>query len=140
MAHGVAERRALHQLRLGVLVADGAGQAGVQRAVPVGVGLVQTLLARRVVFVLAVGEHALAGGADGARRAAARRQVEEEVVVADAHGVVGVGARRLHAHQAGAQRAGLAALAQAVLLREGLACRWGVGGGEGERGQRSAGG
>lgn len=134
MAHGVAERRALLQLRLGVLVADGAGQAGVQRALLVGEGLVQALLAHRVVVVLAVGEHALAGGADGARRAAARRVVEEEVVVADAHGVVGVGARSLHAHQAGALGAGLAALAQAVAFGEGLAC------GEGRGGQAREGG
>lgn len=131
---GVAERRALLQLLLGVLVADGAGQAGVQRAVAVGEGLLHALLAHRVVVVPAHGVHALAGGADGAGRAAVRVAVVEVVVVAHAHGVVGVGARRLHAHQAGALGAGLAALAQAVVLRVGLACR---GGGE-VKGQRSA--
>lgn len=123
MADGVADRRALLQLRLGVLVADAAGQAGVQGAVAVGEGLVYARLACGVVVVVAVGEHALARRADGARRAAARHLVEEEVVVAHTDGVVGVGARRLHAHQASAQGAGQALLGDAVVLREGLAWR-----------------
>lgn len=141
MADGVADRRALLQLYLGVLVADAAGQAGVQGAVAVGEGLVHTRLAHGVVVVVAVGEHALARRADGARRAAARHVVEEEVVVAHADGVVGVGARRLHAHQAGALGAGQALLGDAVVLREGLAWRrrrgdWMGGGGRRRRGRR----
>ncbi|TNN50526.1 hypothetical protein EYF80_039275 [Liparis tanakae] len=108
---------------------DGAGQAGVQGAVAVGVGVVHALLAHRVVVVFAVGEHALARRAHGARLAAVLQLVEEEVVVADAVGVVGVGAGRLHAHQAGALGAGPALLRHAVVLRVGLACRGGGGGG-----------
>lgn len=123
MTDGVRGGRALRQLGLGVLVADGAGQAGVQRALPVRVGVVQTLLAQRVAVVLAVREHALAHRAHRARLAAPRHRVQEVVVVADADGVVGVGAGRLHAHQAGAERARPALLRVAVVLREGLACR-----------------
>lgn len=135
MADGVGDGRALLQLCLRVLVADGAGQAGVQRAVPVRVGVVHTLLARRVPVVLAVREDALARGAHGARLAAARHRVQEVVVVAHAHGVVGVGARRLHPHQARAQRARMALLRVAVVLREGLAC-----GGEEEEEEERGGG
>lgn len=112
---GVRGGRARGQLGLGVLVADGAGQAGVQPALPVGVGVVQTLLAHRVVVVLAVRVHALAHGAHGARLAVAQHRVEEEVVVADADGIVGVGAGRLHPHQAGAERARPALLRVAVV-------------------------
>lgn len=123
MADGVRGGRALRQLGLGVLVADGAGQAGVQRAVPVRVGVVQTLLAQRVALILAVREHALAHRAHRARLAAPQHGLEEVVVVADADGIVGVGAGRLHPHQAGAERARPALLRVAVVLREGLACR-----------------
>lgn len=129
MTDGVRGGRALRQLGLRVLVADGAGQAGVQRAVPVRVGVVHALLAQRVVAVPAVREHALAHRAHRARLAAARHRVEEVVVVADADGVVGVGAGGLHPHQAGAQRARPALLRVAVVHREGLT--WGGGGEEG---------
>lgn len=122
MTEGVRGGRALRQLGLGVLVADGAGQAGVQRALPVRVGVVHTLLAQRVALVLAVQEHALARRAHRARFAAPRHRLEEVVVVADADGIVGVGAGRLHPHQAGAERARPARLRVAVDLREGLAC------------------
>lgn len=120
---GVRGGRALGQLGLGLLVADGAGQAGVQGALPVRVGVVQTLLAHRVAVVLAVQIHASARRAHRARLAPTRYGVQEVVVVADADGVVGVGAGRLHPHQAGAERAGRALLRVAVVLREGLTCR-----------------
>lgn len=120
---GVRGGRALGQLGLGLLVADGAGQAGVQGALPVRVGVVHTLLAHRVPVVPAVHIHATARRAHRARLAPARYGVQEVVVVADADGVVGVGAGRLHPHQAGAEGAGGAPLRVAVVPREGLACR-----------------
>jgi len=115
--------RALPQLYLTVLVTEGAGQAGVEGAVPVGVGVVHALLAHRVVLVFAVRVHAPARRAHRTRLALALHLVEEEVVVADAVGVVGVGAGRLHPHQAGALGAGPALLCDAVVLRVGLTCR-----------------
>lgn len=134
MADRVTDRRAHGQLYLRLLVTDGAGQAGVQGALPVGVGIVHTLLTHGVVVVLAVREHALARRAHGARLALARYRVEEVVVVADADGVVGVGAGRLHPHQAGALCAGLALLRHTVVLGEGLTCR-GEDGGQKETGE-----
>lgn len=122
MADRVAERRAHGQLYLRLLVTDGAGQAGVQGALPVRVRIVHALLAHGVVVVSAVREHALALRAHGAQLALARDGVEEVVVVADADGVVGVGAGLLHPHEAGALGAGLALLGHAVVLGEGLAC------------------
>lgn len=136
MADGVVGRRAHAQLHLRFLVADGAREAGLQGALPVGEGVVHALLAHRVVVVVAVRVHALPRRAHGARLAAAGDPVEEVVVVAGADGVVGVGAGRLQPHQAGALCARLALLRVTVVLREGLACggsRGRVEGGE-ERG------
>lgn len=116
MADGVADGRAHSQLYLNALIADGARQARVQGALPVGVGVVQTLLTQRVVVVLAVRQHALARRAHRTGLAAARQLAEEEAVVADTDGVVGVGARRLHPHQASALGAGLTYLRVAVVL------------------------
>lgn len=59
------------QLYLSFLITDGAGQAGVEGAFPVGEGIVQTLLTHRVVIVLAVREHALACRAHRTRLALA---------------------------------------------------------------------
>lgn len=66
------------------------------------------------MVVLAVRVDALAGRAHGARLALLRQGVEEEVVVADADGVVEVGAGRLHPHEAGALGAGPALVRVAV--------------------------
>lgn len=104
------------QLYLTVLVTDGAGQAGVEGALPVRVGIVHALLAHRVVFVFAVREHALARRAHRTRHALTGYPVEEKIVVADADGVVGVGAWRLHPHQAEALCACPALLCVTVVL------------------------
>lgn len=126
MTDRVAVWRALCQLYFADLVTDGAGQAGVEGTLPIGVGILHARLAHRVVIVRAVHEHSLAGRAHRAGRAGGRHLVEEEAVVADANGVVGVGAGRLHPHQAGTLSAGTAFLCEAVVLREGLT--WGKGG------------
>lgn len=123
MADRVTGRRAHSLLRLRVLVTDGAGQAGVEGALPVGEGIVHTLLTHRVVFVFAVREHALARRTHRAQLALSGPRVQEVVVVADADGVVGVGAGRLHPHEAGALGAGPALLRVTVDLRVGLTCR-----------------
>lgn len=116
MTDGVLRGRARAQLQLRVFVADGAGQAGLERAVRVREGVVQTRLAHGVVIEGAVRVHALPRGTHRARLAAAGDDVEEEAVVADAHGVVGVGARRLEPHQARALCARPALLRVAVVL------------------------
>lgn len=116
MTDRVADWCAHGQLFLGFFITDGAGQAGVKGAFPVRESLVQTLLAHRVVIVLAVFVHALADRAHRARHTPARYRVKEIVVVADADGVVGVGAGRLHPHEAGALGAGPALLGVAVVL------------------------
>lgn len=113
---GVTSRCAHSQLGLRFFITDGAGQAGVKGAVPVGVSIVQTLLTHRVVIVLTVSVHALACRAHGAWHTPARYRVEEIVVGADADGVVGVRARRLHPHQAQALGAGPALLCVTVVL------------------------
>ena len=115
MTDRVPGGRALSQLCLRFLIADGAGQAGFQGALPVGEGVVDALLAHRVVVVLAVTVHASPQRAHRTRLAAPRDGVEEVVVVADADGVVGVGAGRLQPHQAGALRARAALLCVAVV-------------------------
>lgn len=98
MTDRVADGRALLQLCLCLLVTDGAGQTGVQGAVPLREGIVHTLFTHRVVVVGAVLVHTLSHRADRARLALPRDLTQEEVVVANADGVVGVSAGRLHAH------------------------------------------
>lgn len=59
VADRVTGRRALSNQRLDVVFTDGAGQAGVEGALSVRVGIVLTLLTHRVVIVFAVRVHAL---------------------------------------------------------------------------------
>lgn len=122
MTDRVADWCAHGQLCLSVFFTDGAGQAGVKGALPVRVGIVHALLAHRVAIVFAVLVHALADWAHRTRHTLARCRVKEIVVVADADGVVGVGAGRLHPHEAGTLSAGPALLRVTVVLREGLTC------------------
>lgn len=91
----VAVRRALDQLYLGFLVADGAGQARLEGALAVRVGIVHTLLTHGVVLVFTVRVHTLPHRANRAGLAATGNGVEEVVVVAITDGVVGVGAGSL---------------------------------------------
>lgn len=114
--------RAFSQLCLGFLVTDGAGQAGVEVAVLLRESIVHTFLTHGIVVVFAVTEHTLSRRANRARLALPRHQAEEVVVVADADGVVGVGAGCLHPHQARALSAGPTLLRVAVVLRERLTC------------------
>lgn len=116
--------RALSQLRLRVLITDGTRQTGFEGALSVREGIVHALFAHRVVFMVTVAEHALSYWTDCAVLAAACVVIEEVVVVADAHGIVGVRAGRLQPHQAGTLLARLTLLCVTVVLREGLTCRW----------------
>lgn len=116
VAEGVADGRAGAQLHLDALITYGAGQAGVQGAVPVGVGVVYTLLTHRVMVVLAVCQHALARRAHRAGLAAPRHLTQVVVVVTHADGIVGVSAGRLHAHQTCTHGAGDTGVCVAVGL------------------------
>lgn len=116
MTDRVTGRCAHSHLYLSFLITDGAGQARVEGTFPVREGIVQTLLTHGVVIVFAVREHTLACRANRTRLALARHRVEEVVVVADADGVVGVGAGRVHSHQAGTLGAGPALLRVTVVL------------------------
>ncbi len=84
--------RAVPQENLYFLLADGAGQAGVQRALLVRVGVVQTLLTECVVGVLAAHHHTMSAWTHGAQLALVRQVVHEVGVVAHTHSVVGVSA------------------------------------------------
>lgn len=112
----VAVGRALSQLYLRFLVTDGAGQAGFEVTVPVGECIVEALFADRVVIVFTVSQHALSDRAQCTGLAAAGDFVEEVVVVADADGIVGVGAGSLQPHQAGALSARSALLCVTIIL------------------------
>lgn len=116
MADRVRDRRALSLLYLSFLITDGAGQAGVEEALLVRVGVVQTLLTHSVMVVFAVCVHTLPHWAHRARLALARYDVKEIVVVTDADGVIQVSAGRLHPHQADALSAGSALLCVTVVL------------------------
>lgn len=116
MTDRVSVRCAHSQLYLTLLITDGAGQAGVEGAFPVRESIVHALLTHRVVTVFTVCKHALTHRAHRTRLALAGYRVEEEVVVADADGVVGVSAGRLHPHQADTLSAGLALLRETVVL------------------------
>ncbi len=89
---------AVSQLYLSFLVTDGAGQAGVEGALPVRERIIYALLTHGVVIVFAVQKHTLAFRAHRARLALPRYRVEEIVVVANADGIIGVGAGRVHPH------------------------------------------
>lgn len=116
MTDRVAGGSALFQLYLGLLIADGAGKAGVQGAVPLGEGIVYALLAYSVMVVGAVLIHALTHGADRTRLALPRDFAQEEVVVANTDSVVGVCAGRRHAHHPHALGTRLALLSVAVVF------------------------
>lgn len=116
MTDRVVGRRAQSQLCLSFFITDGAGKAGFEGAFPVREGIVQTLLTHRVVIVVAVRIHPLSYRANCTGLAVARYCVEEEVVVADAGGVVGVGAGRLQPHQASTLCAWPALLCVTVVL------------------------
>lgn len=124
MTDRVTGRRAHIQLYLSVLVTDGAGQAGFEVAFPVRVGIVHTLLTHCVMIVLTVSQYALSHRAQCAGLATAQHRAEEVVVVADTDGIIGVSAGSLQPHQAGALSARSALLCEAIVLREGLTCRW----------------
>lgn len=123
MTDRVTGRDARSQLCLRAFLTDGAGQAGVKGAFPIREGIVHTLLTHRVVIMFAVRIHALTYGAHRTRLAAAAYHVEEEVVVADTDGVVGVSAGRLHPHQTCTLSARPAHLCVTVVLGVGLTCR-----------------
>lgn len=107
---------ALSQLYFNVIITDGAGQAGVKGAFPIRVGIIHALFTHRVVIVFAVRVHTLAFRADRTWLAVAGPRIEEIIVVADADGVVGVGAGRVHPHQASTLSAGPALLCVTVVL------------------------
>lgn len=116
MTDRVTTGRTLGQLSLCILVADSAREAGVQGALPLRVGVVQTLLTYCVMVMGAVRIHALSHRAHGAQLTLLSDLAEEKVVVTDADGIVGVGAGRLHAHHACALSTGLALLCVTVVL------------------------
>lgn len=70
--------------------------------------------------MFAAEQHAVTHGAFGAGLTAIRLFIQVVTVVADAGGIVGVCAGRLHAVQAGAHRAGLTFLCVAEVFREGF--------------------
>lgn len=105
------------------LFADGARQAGVQRALPIRVGVFQTLLTDRVVGVLAAKHYSLTVGTHGAWLALTCQVVHEVAVVAHAHCVVRVGAGGLHTHETCALSTCLTSLCVTERFRECLAWR-----------------
>lgn len=105
------------------LLADGAGQAGVQRAILIRVGVVQTLLTDRVVRVLAAQQHTLTARTHSARLALARQVTHEVAIVAHTDSIVRVSAGGLHAHKTRAFSASLTPLRVTERLRERLT--WG---------------
>lgn len=105
------------------LLADGAGQAGVQRAILIRVGVVQTLLTDRVVSVLAAYHHTLTTWTHSARLALTCQIAHEVAIVAHAHSVVRVGAGGLHAHETRALYTCLTLLCVTERLRERLTWR-----------------
>lgn len=115
--------RAVPQENLYFLLADGAGQAGVQRALLVRVGVVQTLLTKCVVGVLAAHHHTMTTWTHGARLALVRQVIHVVGVVAHTHSVVGVSAGGLHAHETRALSTRLTLLCVTECLRERLAWR-----------------
>lgn len=119
----VTDRGASCVLYLCLFFTDGAGQAGVKRTFPIRVGRVHTLLTHCVVIMVAVYVHALTHGAHSARLTGTGYCTEEVVVVADADGIVGVGAGRLHPHQTCTHSTRLALLRVTVVLGVGLTCR-----------------
>uniref|UniRef100_A0A672KIT0 Phosphatidylinositol 3,4,5-trisphosphate-dependent Rac exchanger 2 protein n=1 Tax=Sinocyclocheilus grahami TaxID=75366 RepID=A0A672KIT0_SINGR len=70
------------------LLADGAGQAGVQRAILIRVGVVQALLTDRVVGVLTAHQHTLTAWTHSAWLALACQFAHEVAIVAHTHSVV----------------------------------------------------
>lgn len=68
-------------------------------------------------------QHAVALGTSGAGLTQLRAFVQVVAVVAHADGVVGLGARRVHAVETCALRAGLTSLEVTGVLGEGFACR-----------------
>ena len=110
LANGVTDGVAGLDLQLVVLVADGAGQAGLPRTLLVRVRISGALLAHGVAVVFTAVQHALALRALGAALTLAGQLVEVVAVVANTDGIVGVGAGRLHAEEAHAAGARLARL------------------------------
>lgn len=100
------------------LLTDGARYAGVQRALPIRVGVFHTLLTGRVVGVLAAIQHPLTAGTHSARLALAIQVVHEVAVVALARSVVRVGAGGLHAHETCALSTRLTCLCVTERFRE----------------------
>lgn len=115
--------RAVPHENLYSLLTDGAGQAGVQRALLIRVGVVQTLLTERVVGVLAAYHHTMAAWTHGARLALVRQFAHEVGVVAHTHSVVGVSAGGLHTHETRALFTRLTLLCVTERLRERLTWR-----------------
>lgn len=105
------------------LLADGARHAGVQRALPIRVGVSQTLLTGRVVGVLAAKQHSLTVGTHSAGLALANQFVHEVAVVAHTRSVVRVGAGGLHTHETCALSTRLTSLCVTERFRECLTWR-----------------
>lgn len=101
MANGVADRTAVLQ-HLVSLVTSCAGDAGIPETVLVRESVVVARLTHRVLVRPAAVQHAPAFGTLGAGFTTLRDFVVVVAIVACANGVVGVGAGRAHAEQAGA--------------------------------------